>query len=316
MVALTSFDLILEGTLRTGTTSEDGAVARAIIGVDRLLTNAARALYGYLGDPEVDVRRKETPGAYEIDLGFRSNFGMARRAHLSGVSRYEKPDPAVVMRALGWYAQDLAEPTEAEQEEGTMRGLVPFLIAVAGRRFDRLYLVGDMVDVEVGDDAYHITNDAYRLLRHLEVRRGLADIASALKGSEVSRILIVDRATGNPIMTLLPQHFEALRMPEVREELLYDETRTMALSLAAPVFCNDRCWTFTDGCQTIRAQMKDAAFLRIIDNGVFALKPGEILVVKMHVVTVETPTGLVSTYEIVNVLDHRKPNRHIPMPGV
>ena len=57
-------------------------------------------------------------------------------------------------------------------------------------------------------------------------------------------------------------------------------------------------------------------FLRIIDNGVFALKPGEILVVKMHVVTTETPTGLVSTYEIVHVLDHRKPNRHIPMPGV
>jgi len=315
-VALTSFDLTLQGSLHAATTSEDSAVARAIIGVDGLLTSAARALYGYLGDPEVDVRRKEAPGAYEIDLGFRSNFGMARRAGLAGVPRYVHPDPATVMRALGWFVKDLAEPAEADVEEGTMAGLVPFLIAVAGRRFDRLYLVGDTVDVEVGDDLYHITNDAYRLLRHLGVRQGLSDIASALKSSEVSRIVISDRATGEAIMTLLPQHFEALRMPEVKEELLYDETRTMALSLAAPVFCNDRFWTFSDGCQTIRAEMKDADFLRVIDNGVFALKPGEILVVKMHVVTTETPTGLVSTYEIVHVLDHRKPSRHIPMPGV
>ena len=52
-MALTSFDLTLEGTLHEGTTSEDSAVARAIIGVDELLTSAARALYGYLGDPEV-----------------------------------------------------------------------------------------------------------------------------------------------------------------------------------------------------------------------------------------------------------------------
>ena len=46
-MALTSFDLTLEGTLHEGTTSEDSAVARAIIGVDELLTSAARALYGY-----------------------------------------------------------------------------------------------------------------------------------------------------------------------------------------------------------------------------------------------------------------------------
>ena len=315
-MALTSFDLTLEGTLHEGTTSEDSAVARAIIGVDELLTSAARALYGYLGDPEVDVRRKEAPGAYEIDLGFRSNFGMARRAALSGVAKFEEPEPAVVMRALGWFVQDLAEPAEADVEEGTMNGLVPFLIAVAGRRFDRIYLVGDTVDVEVGDDMYHITNDAYRLLRHIGVRQGLSDLASALKSAEVSRIVISDRETGDVMMTILPQHYEALRLPEIRDEVLYDETRTMALSLASPVFCNDRFWTFTDGCQTIRAEMKDADFLRIIDNGVFALKSGEILVVKMHVVTTETPTGLVSTYEIVHVLDHRKPNRHIPMPGV
>ena len=315
-MALTSFDLTLEGSLHAATTSEDSAVARAIIGVDTLLTSASRALYGYLGDPEVDVRRKETTGVYEIDLGFRSNIGMARRANLSGVSRYENPDPASVMRALGWYPQDLAEPTEADQEEGTMRGLVPFLIAVAGRRFDRIYLVGNTVDVEVGDDVYHITNDAYRLLRHLDVRKGLADIASALKSAEVSRIVISERATGNVIMTLLPQHFEALRLPEIKEEVLYDETRTMALALAAPVFRNDDCWSFSDGCQTIRAQMRDADFLRVIDNGVFALKPGEILVVKMHVITTETPSGLVSIYEIVRVMDHRKPAHHIPMPGV
>ena len=93
--------------------------------MDRLLTNATRALYGYLVDPVLDVRRKDKAGAYEIDLGFRSNFVLARRAWRSGQSRYENPQPAAVMRALGWYQKDLAEPGEAEVEEGTQTGLVP-----------------------------------------------------------------------------------------------------------------------------------------------------------------------------------------------
>lgn len=114
----------------------------------------------------------------------------------------------------------------------------------------------------------------------------------------------------------MPGAVSALAMPEPRDVLLVDETRTMALALAAPVFCNDRFWTFVDGAQTIRARMCDKAFLNIIDNGVFALKPGEILVVNMHVTTVQTPEGLKSTYDIVRVVDHRKPGRHLPMPGV
>lgn len=167
-MSLAAFDLTLEGALHQGTTSEDSAVSRTIIGMDRLLTNATRALYGYLVDPEVDVRRKDKAGAYEIDLGFRSNFGMARRAWLSGQSRYENPQPAAVMRALGWYQKDLAEPGEAEVEEGTQTGLVPLLLAMDGREPDRIDLVGDKVDIEAGDQLWHITNDAYRLWRHMK----------------------------------------------------------------------------------------------------------------------------------------------------
>lgn len=36
----------------------------------------------------------------------------------------------------------------------------------------------------------------------------------------------------------------------------------------------------------------------------------------MHVTTVQTPEGLKSTYDIVRVVDHRKPGRHLPMPGI
>lgn len=315
-MSLAAFDLTLEGALHQGTTSEDSAVSRTIIGMDRLLTNATRALYGYLVDPEVDVRRKDKAGAYEIDLGFRSNFGMARRAWLSGQSRYENPQPAAVMRALGWYQKDLAEPGEAEVEEGTQTGLVPLLLAMDGREPDRIDLVGDKVDIEAGDQLWHITNDAYRLWRHIEVRRGLAEIAKALASAEVSRMIITDRNESAELCRLDARAVSALAMPEPRDVLLVDETRTMALALAAPVFCNDRFWTFVDGAQTIRARMCDKAFLNIIDNGVFALKPGEILVVNMHVTTVQTPEGLKSTYDIVRVVDHRKPGRHLPMPGI
>ena len=81
-------------------------------------------------------------------------------------------------------------------------------------------------------------------------------------------------------------------------------------------FRDDQIWTFFDGEQTIRARMADRDFLRVIDNGIFRLNADDILVVRLHIKTVQTPAGLVSDYEVSKVLDHRKPGKHLPIPGV
>lgn len=316
-MALATFDITFEGTHALQTTSQNAALSGAIIALDRLLTSATRAIYGHLVDPEVDVRRTDVPGLYEVDLGFRLNFGMARRATLSGVARYSDPQPAVVMRALGWTLRDLATPREESREEGTVDGMVPLLLALAGRRIDRLFLVGSQVDIEAGDSLFHMENDAYRLLRHREVRESLAQFAEALRDPAITKIVLTDRKTGELLGKIEPAQVGDFALPGAEPVLLVDEVRTMALQLTAPTFRQEGFWTFTNGARTICAEMADADFLRVIDNGIFAAKPGEILIVNMHVETVQRVDGTLRTrYTVVRVVDHRKPAHHLPMPGI
>ncbi len=317
IVTLAVFDIEYEGLRRRETTSGNPAVAESVIGLDAMLTNAGRALFGYLVEPEVDVRATQNVGSFEVDLGFNANYGMARRASLAGVPQYIDPQPAVVIEALGLRAPDLADAPEAERPEGWVDGLIPFLMRLNGRRIDRVFLTGEQVDVEVGDEVLHISVNTYRLLRHIGVRRGLQHLVSAIADPDISRILFCDRQTHETVLELDAGDIVSLALVEDREVPLVDEVRTMALSLAAPVFRSDACWTFTDGLQTIRARMCDEEFLHTIDCGVFGLRPGEILIVNMHVTTVQkVDTGLESTYEIIRVIDHRKPGKHILIPGI
>ena len=76
---IAAFDIAFAGAQKVETTTTNQPLAQAIIGVDQLLTMGSRALYGYLIDPEVDVRLDPSLTAYSVNLGFRKNFGTARR---------------------------------------------------------------------------------------------------------------------------------------------------------------------------------------------------------------------------------------------
>ena len=133
-MTLAVFDIEYEGLRRREATSGNPALRESVIGLDAMLTNAGRALFGYLVEPEVDVRAAENVGCFEVDLGFNANYGMARRASLAGVEQYIDPQPAVVMKALGLRASDLADESEVERPEGWVEGVIPFLLRLNGRR--------------------------------------------------------------------------------------------------------------------------------------------------------------------------------------
>ena len=104
---IAAFDIAFAGAQKVETTTTNQPLAQAIIGVDQLLTGGSRALYGYLIDPEVDVRRDPSLTAYSVDLGFRKNFGMARRAQLAGVAEFINPPESSVGEALGFDQEKL-----------------------------------------------------------------------------------------------------------------------------------------------------------------------------------------------------------------
>ena len=314
-MALAVFDVSFKGLLKSGATADDHYVAEAVVGIDTVLTASAQELYGRIVDPEIDIRRAPGSDLFEVDFGFGINLGMARRAALAQDEHLMNPQPMLVVDALGLRPRDLADPLPGDDEDGDEAGLFQLLLALGGREINRVNLLGDVVDVSCGDDVYHVSYCTYRLLRNRAVRRSIAALADSLKNKDLQRIVFTSRATGEVILELDSRHIVALSMPAEHDALLVDEVRTMALSLLAPVYGREAAWTFSTGSQTLQIKMCDEHFSSLVDNGVFSLYPGDILIANVRITTTQTMKGLVSEYAVLKVVDMRWPNRHIALAG-
>lgn len=316
-MTLASFDVsLIETSQKSKFIAKDPAQAAAIIGLDRVLVAAARELYGSIADPFMDLRRGKENELFEVDYGFRLNLGVFRRAQLSADSFLTDPQPWIVLDALGLREQDLADPSEGEREEGTLNGLLPLLLTLGARPIDHVHIIGNVVDVCAGDRCYRISFPAYRLLRSRQVREGLNQIAEALGYAHLKKISFTSRTTGNLILELNPQDILALKNPLESSVELVNEVRTMALTIKQDDFRQQKGWTLFDGVQTLLVKMSDQAFMKLVDNGLVALHTGAILVVNARIKTTQTSQGLLTSYEIVKVVDYQLPELHYPMPGL
>ena len=148
------------------------------------------------------------------------------------------------------------------------------------------------------------------------MRRAISAFGDALKNTKLQRIVFTSRTTGGVILELDSRHILSLAMPVEKDVQLLDEVHTMVLSLAGPIAGVDDTWTFSTGSQTIKVRMQDEHFQALVNNGVFSLYPGDILIANVRVVARQTSLGLSSEYNILKVVDMRWPNRHIALPGV
>ena len=207
--------------------------------------------------------------------------------------------------------------TEPDLAPGSVEGVLPLILALAGRGVTQVFYMGDSVDVRAGTRGlFHVSRASYQLFSSIEVRRGFAALGKALADPAVTGIRIVDRASGAQVCSLSAAEIEHLRMPQARNVKLTDTVVTVALQLAGPVFRTDEGWIFTDGRQEVRAQMCDEEFLRVVDNGIFPIEPGMILIVNMRVQSSQVAGKLMSDCSIIKVLDLRDSRSHLPMPGI
>lgn len=317
-MTLAVFNLEFRGLPHREATSANPAVAHAVIGVDTLLSEASRVLFGRVVEPEVDVRAGEGTGDFEVDLGFRVDAGKAQCAALTGNRFYADPQPQVVLEALGLVKIVRTPEEDAAMPEGWCDGLIDLLLHLDGRAPEKVFLTGKNVDVDVGhEERYVVSEEAYKLLKNRRVRQGLQALADALTDSQIAEIAVSERDTDEEVFSLQASHINAFSLAEPDEVLLVDRIRTMTLSLQDPVFRNSVAWYFNNGLQEIQAQMCDSRFLELIDSGIFELRPTDILIANVRVRTLHLrDKGLVSTYEVVDVLDVRHAESDILMPGI
>lgn len=317
-MTLAVFNLEFRGLPHREATSANPAVAHAVIGVDTLLTEASKVLFGRVVEPEIDVRAGEGTGDFEVDLGFRVDAGKAQCAALAGQAFYAQPQPQVVLEALGFVKIARTPEEEAMLPGGWCDGLVNLLLRLGGRAPLKIYLTGKHVDVDVGyEQRCVVSKTTYELFKNRRVREGLQALVNALADSEIAELTVSERDSGEVVFALQAGHINAFALAEVEEVLLVEKVRTMALTLQSPVFRNSQAWFFDNGLQHIQATMCDKEFLSRIDSGIFELQPGDVLIANVRVKTLHRrEEGLVSTYEIVGVLDVRRAESDLLMPGI
>ena len=159
-MTLAVFNLEFRGLPHREATSANPAVAHAVIGIDTLLTQASKVLFGRVVEPEIDVRAGEGTGDFEVDLGVRVDAGKARCAALAGEPFYADPQPDVVLRALGFVAIERSPEELAALPEGWCDGLVALMLRLGGRQPEKIYLTGKNVDIDVGHEERYVVDKA------------------------------------------------------------------------------------------------------------------------------------------------------------
>jgi hypothetical protein len=84
-------------------------------------------------------------------------------------------------------------------------------------------------------------------------------------------------------------------------------TRIAELEIVSPVFKPNNKWRLTDGHATYNVVMADEDFLRKVERHQVTFGSGDILKVLLQQTTTKTPTGLKTTYTVLEVLENVTP---------
>lgn len=90
------------------------------------------------------------------------------------------------------------------------------------------------------------------------------------------------------------------------EEVIMEQTTTMALTVESAVFKEGNKWRFYDGQTSFSAPIEDEVFIERIDSGERFGK-GDILIVEVYIIQAERKGRLVTERIVKQVLEHRIP---------
>lgn len=107
--------------------------------------------------------------------------------------------------------------------------------------------------------------------------------------------------------------FAAPQAGELPTSKLGEWTERRFFSIVSLSFKEDNKWRLTDGTTTVNVLISDQAFLDRVDDGESFAK-GDRLEVMLKTSQFQTSEGLKTEYEAIQVVEHRKVVRQIPLP--
>lgn len=271
----------------------------ALLAMADLLDASVRALHGDRATAQINVKGSFKTGSFNIDFNTAVNFVRAVKDIFAGDGATAIANAAAILGVLGL----------------TGKGLAQVLKWLRGRRIVRVEpLPDEKARIHVEQEYMDVEVNVVLLLRDLAVREAFDRVLAPLDREGVEVFASGNDANFDLIVKKEERGYFA--PPAGEDVLLLEETRKMVFSIVSLSFKEDNKWRLTDGNAVISAKISDEKFIADMNSNDASFSKGDVLVCSVLVRQWQTDSGARTEYEVVEVLEHRKAARQIPIPGL
>ncbi len=269
-------------------------LAGALLAVGDLVGDAANALYGEGVKTTVKVRASFPAGSFGIDLSLHQNILHSIVALLDGHTAEAMANASGIL--------------------GLIWGMVNLVKWLRNRRIRSVEKRRDnLLAVLLEDgDSQEFDERVLKLFQDLKSRNSLSKVLSPVAKSGIDGVIFKEGSS--EAIEIVKNELGYFDVPVQPDDLLIDETRTMALSIVSLAFKEENKWRLSDGSSTIYAGISDKEFLKKVDENLVSFSKGDVLMCRVRVKQWQDVSGVKTDYVVEEVLEHRPGRRQMKLP--
>lgn len=269
-------------------------LAGALLAVGDLAGDAASALYGEGVKTTVKVRASFRTGSFGIDLSLHQNLLTSIFSLLDGHAAEAMANASGIL--------------------GLIWEMINLIKWVGGRKIRSIEKRGEsriVVLLEAGD-SQEFDEKVVKLFQDLKTRNSLTKVISPVAKSGIDSVRFSEESSEG--VEIVKGELGYFDVPVQPDDLLLDETRTMALSIVSLAFKEENKWRLSDGSSTIYADISDREFLKKVDENMISFSKGDVLMCRVRVTQWQDVSGVKTDYVVEEVLEHRSGRRQLKIP--
>lgn len=191
-------------------------------------------------------------------------------------------------------------------------GLWWLLKKLKGQEPDKITDLGNgTVRITFQNETFDVPVSLLRLYEDLAVRKATEKVLEPLNKTGIDTIEVREKT--KTLIHIQKEDLPYFDAPLIQDSIILQDVREMAFSIISLAFKEENKWRLHDGNNTINAVIKDAVFLRRVEESLVSFSKGDYLICKVKITQKQTEQGLKTDYEIQEVMKHHSAARQLPL---